>query len=232
MKFQSNKSTINTQKSTIQNDGAETRRRQAVTDFLRHLRERNASPHTIKAYSGDLANFAAYAGTRGWKSIDHIAIRGFLSQLYEKGFGKNFGRAVAGGGPVLVSLAGAGGRGRTESGETSCDAKAAQKTSAGSNYRRNEFRTRRKNAGGRGISRARPSHARTAVWLRHPKFGTDRNQPRQYSPSAEAILIRGKGKKERYVPFGDSVEECAGSLPSGAPGDCSQSQEEPAFSAD
>jgi integrase/recombinase XerC len=25
-------------------------------------------------------------------------------------------------------------------------------------------------------------------------------------PSAEAILIRGKGKKERYVPFGDSVK--------------------------
>src|SRR5580700_7126021 len=60
----------------------------AVADFLRHLRERNASPHTIKAYSGDLENFAAYAGSRGWKQIDHIAIRGFLSQLYQKGLGK------------------------------------------------------------------------------------------------------------------------------------------------
>src|ERR1022692_3888373 len=60
----------------------------AVADFLRHLRERNASPHTIKAYSGDLASFAAYAGSRGWRLIDHIAIRGFLSQLYEKGLGK------------------------------------------------------------------------------------------------------------------------------------------------
>src|SRR5579862_7801078 len=60
----------------------------AVSDFLRHLQERNASPHTIKAYSGDLTNFAAYAGARGWKSIDHIAIRGFLSQLYDKGLGK------------------------------------------------------------------------------------------------------------------------------------------------
>src|SRR6202047_710026 len=60
----------------------------AVTDFLHHLGERNASLHTIKAYSGDLANFAAYAGSRDWKSIDHIAIRGFLSQLYEKGLGK------------------------------------------------------------------------------------------------------------------------------------------------
>ena len=37
---------------------------QATDDFLRHLRERNASPHTIKAYAGDLDIFAAYLGPR------------------------------------------------------------------------------------------------------------------------------------------------------------------------
>jgi integrase/recombinase XerC len=60
----------------------------AIADFLRHLKERNASPHTIKAYSGDLANFSTYAGSRGWKQIDHIVVRGFLSRLYEKGLSK------------------------------------------------------------------------------------------------------------------------------------------------
>ena len=60
----------------------------AADEFLKTLEHRNASRHTIKAYKGDLENFAAYAGSRDWKSIDHVTIRGFLSQLYEKGLSK------------------------------------------------------------------------------------------------------------------------------------------------
>ena len=60
----------------------------ATDEFVKTLGHRNASSHTIRAYRGDLDNFAAYAGSRDWKSIDHVAIRGFLSQLYEKGLSK------------------------------------------------------------------------------------------------------------------------------------------------
>src|ERR1700728_4574044 len=60
----------------------------AIDQFLRSLRELNASPHTIKAYNGDLDNFAAYVGVREWREIDHVTVRGFLSSLYEKGLGK------------------------------------------------------------------------------------------------------------------------------------------------
>src|SRR5437016_282275 len=68
----------------------------ATDNFLRHMRERNASAHTIKAYAGDLDAFAAYVDTRDPKNIDHIAIRGFLSHLYDKGLGKtSVARALA-----------------------------------------------------------------------------------------------------------------------------------------
>ena len=68
----------------------------ATDDFLRHLRESNASAHTIKAYAGDLDVFAAYIGARGWSTIDHITIRGFLSHLYDKGLSKaSVARALA-----------------------------------------------------------------------------------------------------------------------------------------
>src|SRR5579863_7128653 len=73
-----------------------TQAEKAIDQFLRSLRERNASPHTIKAYTGDLDNFAAYVGTRTWRKIDHVTIRGFLSHLYEKGLSKtSVARALA-----------------------------------------------------------------------------------------------------------------------------------------
>jgi integrase/recombinase XerC len=186
----------------------------SIVDFLRHLRERNASPHTIKAYSGDLAMFAAYAGGRGWKEIDHIAIRGFLSQLYEKGLSKT---------SVARSLAAVRSLYRWLAQEGTVEQNPAKLVATPKLPKKlprvptieemnsvldgqmpevaafpERDRLMLELLYGCGIRNSEL----TAINVDHIRM------------SAEAILIRGKGKKERYVPFGDSVKSAlAGYLP-------------------
>jgi integrase/recombinase XerC len=61
---------------------------EALACFMRALEQRNASRHTIKAYRTDLAGFASFVGPEQIKQIDHLLIRAFLSQLYERGLSK------------------------------------------------------------------------------------------------------------------------------------------------
>ncbi len=69
-----------------------------IRKFLESLRaERNASPHTLRAYSNELRRFADYVGPEiKWKDIDHVFIRGFLSQLHAANLSKvSIARALA-----------------------------------------------------------------------------------------------------------------------------------------
>ncbi len=59
--------------------------------------ERNASPHTLRAYRNELGRFAVYMGPEmRWKDVDHVSIRGFLSHLHSCGLSKvSVARALA-----------------------------------------------------------------------------------------------------------------------------------------
>jgi integrase/recombinase XerC len=66
-----------------------------LEEFLEHLeKERNVSPHTLKAYKRDLdellAFLAQYYGEREWtwQGVDRLALRGFLSHLNRRKLSK------------------------------------------------------------------------------------------------------------------------------------------------
>jgi integrase/recombinase XerC len=185
-----------------------------VEDFLRHLRERNASPHTIKAYSSDLGNFTAYAGSRGWKQIDHIAIRGFLSHLYEKGLSKtSVARSLAAVRSLYRWLAREGVVEQNPAKLVATPKLPKKLPRVPTIEEMNSVLD-----GQMPEVAAFPERDRLMLELlygcgiRNSELtGINLDDIRL---SAEAILIRGKGKKERYVPFGTSVKSAlAGYLP-------------------
>jgi integrase/recombinase XerC len=181
----------------------------ATDDFLRHLRERNASAHTIKAYTGDLDNFAAYIGprmgSRDWKTIDHIAIRGFLSHLYDQGLSKtSVARALAAVRSLYRWLAQEGVVEQNPAKLVSTPRLPKKLPRVPTIEEMNYVLD-----GKMPEVASFPERDRLMLEL---LYGCGiRNSELvginldDISLSNEAILIRGKGKKERYVPFGGSA---------------------------
>src|SRR6266446_7457192 len=177
-----------------------------VIDFIRHLRERNSSPHTIKAYSRDLALFASYTGSRGWKQIDHIAVRGFLSQLYGNGLEKtSVARALAAVRSLYRWLA-------REGVVEQNPAELVSTPKLGKKLRRVPTIEEMNSVLDGRMAEAAAFPERDQLMLELLYGCGIRNSELtginidDIRLSAEAILIRGKGKKERYVPFGGSAK--------------------------
>jgi integrase/recombinase XerC len=65
-----------------------------IRGFVTFLeKERHDSPHTVKAYARDVADFAAfcdrfYGGPWRWAGVDRLAIRGCLGALQQRGLAK------------------------------------------------------------------------------------------------------------------------------------------------
>ena len=178
----------------------------AVAKFIRALQERNASPHTIKAYTTDLAQFAEYVGPQGWRDIDHVLIRGYLSSLYERGLSKtSVARALA----ALRSLY------RWLAQEGVVDQNPAALVATPKLPKKlprvptiEEVNTVL-DCQDAGVLRVQCS----AIWrslnclygcgIRNSELiGINVDDIRW---SNEVVLVRGKGRKERYVPLGDSA---------------------------
>jgi integrase/recombinase XerC len=68
-------------------------RRTEITDYLTHLeKERDVSPHTVKAYGRDLDAFTDFCdrhyGNWTWTTVDRLGMRGFLGEMQRRGLSK------------------------------------------------------------------------------------------------------------------------------------------------
>ena len=178
----------------------------AVAKFIRALQERNASAHTIKAYRTDLATFAEYVGPQNWRDIDHVLIRGYLASLYERGLSKtSVARALA----ALRSLY----KWLAQEGEVEQNPAALVATPK---LPKKLPRVPTIEEVNTVLDSAMPECSAFAerdlamlellygCGIRNSELiGINLDDIRW---SNEVILLRGKGRKERYVPFGDSAK--------------------------
>jgi integrase/recombinase XerC len=181
---------------------------QAVAGFLRSLEQRRTSEHTQKAYARDLGEFTRFLGPgTNWKTVDHMRIRAFLAHLYDRGLSKtSVARALA----AVRSLF----RWMAREGLTKQNPAALVATP------RLPLRLPRVptieevNA---VLDREMPEQAsfpeRDRVILEMLYGCGLRNaelagmRPGDISWSNRIALVRGKGKKERQVPFGEAAAE-------------------------
>jgi integrase/recombinase XerC len=67
--------------------------RPEVAEYLEHLeKERDVSPHTVKAYARDLEDFSEFCnrhyGDWTWTTVDRSGLRGFLGELQRRGLAR------------------------------------------------------------------------------------------------------------------------------------------------
>jgi integrase/recombinase XerC len=178
----------------------------ATTKFLRCLAERNVSQHTLRAYTQDLEAFAEFAGERKLADIDHISIRAFLSHLYQRGLSKaSVARSLA----ALRSLY----RWMAQEGEVEQNPAALVSTPKLPKKLPRVPTIEEMNAVLDGKMPEIASFPERDRLMLELLYGCGiRNSELvainvdDVRLTAEAILVRGKGKKERYVPFGEGVK--------------------------
>jgi integrase/recombinase XerC len=178
----------------------------AVAKFVRALQERNASPHTIKAYMRDLAQFIEYVGQQNWQNIDHVLIRGYLSNLYQRGLSKtSVARSLA----ALRSLY----KWLAQEGEVEQNPAALVATPKLPKKLPRVPTIEEVNTVLDSPMPESSAFAERDLVILELLYGCGiRNSELiginldDIRWSQEIMLVRGKGRKERYVPFGESAK--------------------------
>src|SRR5271170_6643062 len=194
---------------------------QLVDDFLAALGgERSASPHTLRAYDRELHNFADFVrqklGTISPAAIDHKHIRAYLGELYGRGLSKaSVARALA----ALRSWF----KWMARHGHVEQNAATLVSTPKLPKHLPRVPSIEQMNRtvdSLSGDSPAKAKQAEIAAWPERDRvifellYGCGiRNAELTGLNLAdihwanEVILVRGKGRKQRYVPLGDAAAE-------------------------
>lgn len=188
----------------------------AVDYFLATLRQRNASANTLLAYRKDLGKFITYAEQRATtelKRIDHIWIRGYLAHLYENGLSKvSVARSLAALRSFYRHLAREG-RVQLNPAALVATPKLPKKLPRVPTMEEmnSVFQARIGNGKATGEADELGWPSRDVVilellygcGLRNSELVGINLEDIRYS--GELILVRGKGRKERLVPFGEAA---------------------------
>ena len=176
-----------------------------IERYLQSLRERNASSNTVLAYKKDLAKFAEFAGDADLKSLDHMRIRAWMSGLYEQGLSKtSVARALAAVRSLYRWLAREGHVEQNPAALVATPRLPKQLPRVPTIEEVNNVLD-----GDLSGAAAFPERDRLILEL---LYGCGMRNSElvglnldDVNFAAEAILVRGKGKKERYVPFGGAA---------------------------
>jgi integrase/recombinase XerC len=182
--------------------------------------ERGASAHTLRAYAREVSDFAAFLertlGKRGTiAAVEHLHIRAYLGELYERGLTKaSAARALAAVRSWFKWLAKEGHVAQNPALLVSTPKRPQHLPRVPSVEDVNRVLNSLEKQGRGGKAEA----AETAAWPERDRvifellYGCGiRNSElvgidlRDIQWKNEAILVRGKGRKERYVPLGDEA---------------------------
>jgi len=193
--------------------------RLAETFLAMLANERGASQHTVRAYAREVRNFASYltetmGKDAGIRAVEHLHIRAYMGALYERGLTKaSAARALAAVRSWFKWLAKEGKMPQNPALLVSSPKRPQHLPRVPSMEEVNRVLNSLE-----GAATVRKDAVEAAAWperdrvifellygcgIRNSELVGINMQDIQWKN--EAILVRGKGKKERYVPLGDEA---------------------------